>query len=206
MVAGHVASLRLVAIADTLRDGLEELVVRAAAAVACGATSVQLRLVGEDASTLLGASRALVRALPVPVVVHERADVAVAAGAAGVHLSREEVPASAARRLLRPGMIVGTSASDEREMAVATSADYVSVGPIFPTEARLGVAEAIGLEGIARLVRVSNVPVVAVGGVTAGNARVILDTGAVGVAVIIGAFAKAESENAIRALRVAIET
>src|SRR5688572_30349016 len=79
-------SLRLVAITDDIRDGRDGLVDRASRAVRGGATMVQLRLRDIDARELVDIARALVRALPVPVLVNSRADVALAAGAAGVHL------------------------------------------------------------------------------------------------------------------------
>jgi len=200
------ARLTLVAIADTLRDGLEELVVRSQTAVESGATAVHLRLKGEDSRTLLDACRALVRALSVPVIVHDRADVAVAGGAAGVHLSPEEMPTAIVRRVVPAGMLVGGSVGGAADLEHARAADYVSIGPVFARGARTSAAKAMGIEEFARLVRMVEVPVVAVGGIAAENARSVLDAGAAGVAVITGAYAKAEAAQAIRELRAAIGT
>lgn len=201
------SALRLVAIADTRRDGLDELLARAIGAVQSGATAVHLRLRGEDARTLLDASRALVQALPVPVMVHDRADVAVAAGAAGVHLSPDELPASAARVVVPSEMMIGVSVGAGVDLALATGADYVSVGPIFaPGGRRADEGDALGVGELARLVRGAGIPVLAVGGITPENARSVLDAGAAGVAVITGAFAKTEAERVIRELRAAIGT
>ena len=200
------ASLRLVAIADTRRDGLEELVARAAAAVRSGATAVHLRLKGEDARTLLDAARALVASLTVPVVVHDRADVAIAAGAAGVHLSSDEVPAGAVRAIVPAGMLVGVSIGGGDDVGMARGADYVSVGPVFTPGRSAAEAPALGVQELARVARLVAVPVLAVGGITPANARSVLDAGAAGLAVITGAYAKAEAELAIRALRAAIGT
>jgi len=202
----HRESLRLVAIADTLRDGLDELVARSVAAVQNGATAVHLRLKGEDARTLLDAARALIAALPVPVVVHDRADVAVAARAAGVHLSPDELSAAAVRRIVPPRVIVGISVGSASEVELARVADYASIGPVFARSGRPNDGDVLGVEEFARLARMVGVPAVAVGGVTAENARSVLDAGGAGVAVIIGAFAKPEAERAIRALRGAIGT
>jgi thiamine-phosphate pyrophosphorylase len=163
-------------------------------------------LKGEDARTLLDACRALVAALAVPVVVHDRADVAAAGGAAGVHLSPGEIPAAAARVILRPGMLVGVSVGGPRDLDAARAADYVSIGPIFAPGGRTDDATALGLEELGRLARRVEVPIVAVGGIDARNARAVLDAGASGVAVIAGAFAKTEAARAIRELRDAIET
>jgi thiamine-phosphate pyrophosphorylase len=200
------ARLTLVAIADTLRDGLEELVARSRTAVESGATAVHLRLKGEDSRTLLDACRALVEALSVPVIVHDRADVAVAGGAAGVHLSPEEMPTAIVRGVVPAGMLVGASVGGVADVELARAADYVSIGPVFARGPRTSDADAMGLEQFARLVRMVGVPVVAVGGIGADNARAVLDAGAAGVAMITGAYAKAEAAQAIRELRAAIGT
>jgi thiamine-phosphate pyrophosphorylase len=200
------ASLTLVAIADTLRDGLEELVARSLSAVQSGATAVHLRLKGEDSRTLLAACRALVTALPVPVIVHDRADVAVAAGAAGVHLSPEEMPTTVVRGIVRDGMLVGASVGSVADLELARAADYVSIGPVFARGSRTSDANAMGVDEFARLARMVDVPVIAVGGIGAENAHAVLAAGAVGVAVITGAYAKAEAAQAIRELRAAIGT
>jgi thiamine-phosphate pyrophosphorylase len=200
------SGLTLVAIADTLRDGLEELVARSSAAVQSGATAVHLRLKGEDSRTMLDACRALVAALPVPVIVHDRADVAVAARAAGVHLSPEEMSTTVVRGIVREGMLIGASVGGEADLELARAADYVSIGPVFARSARASDARVLGVEEFARLARMVDVPVVAVGGIAADNARSVLDAGASGVAVITGAYAKAEAAQAIRELRAAIGT
>lgn len=200
------AGLTLVAIADTLRDGLEELVARSLSAVQSGATAVHLRLKGEDSRTMLDACRALVAALPVPVIVHDRADVAVAAGAAGVHLSPEEMPTTVVRAIVPEGMLVGASVGSVADLELARAADYVSIGPVFARGARTSDASAMGIDEFARLARMLDVPVVAVGGIAADNARSVLAAGATGVAVITGGYAKAEAAQAIRELRAAIGT
>jgi thiamine-phosphate pyrophosphorylase len=196
--------LSLIAIADTLRDGLEELVARSQTAVESGATAVQLRLKGEDSRTLLDACRALVGALSVPVIVHDRADVAVAGGAAGVHLSPQEIPTAVVRGVVPAGMLVGASVGSAADLEAARAADYVSIGPVFARGARTSDANAMGIDEFARLARMVEVPVVAVGGIAADNARSVLDAGAAGVAVITGAYAKVEAAQAIRELRAAI--
>ena len=205
-MVGDSGSQLLVAIADTLRDGLDELIARSQTALECGATTVHLRLKGEDSRTLLDACRALVGALEAPVIVHDRADVAVAARAAGVHLSPDEMSAVIVRRLVRPEMLVGASVGSVADLERAWSADYVSIGPVFGRGAKAGDSGALGLEEFSRLARLASVPVVAVGGIAAENARAVLDAGATGVAVITGAYAKAEAAQAIRALRAAIGT
>jgi thiamine-phosphate pyrophosphorylase len=110
------AILRLIAITDDVRDGEAGLVRRASAAARGGATSVQLRLKNVAARDLVRLAQELVRALDVPVIVNDRADVAIAAGAAGVHLGPEDVPASAVRRIAPPGFIIGVSVGNDAEL------------------------------------------------------------------------------------------
>jgi thiamine-phosphate pyrophosphorylase len=169
-----------------------------------GATAVQLRLKGEDARTLLDACRALVAALRVPLLVHDRADVAVAGRAAGVHVSRDEIPAAALRAVSPPGFVIGASVGTSDDLALSVGADYVSVGPVFGRGARATGADCLGVEGFSQLVAQLTVPASAVGGVTAENVQSVLSAGAVGVAVITGAYAKAEAARTIRDLRSAI--
>jgi thiamine-phosphate pyrophosphorylase len=200
------ANLTLVAIADTLRDGLDELVARSLMAVESGATAVQLRLKGEDARTMLDACRALVAALPVPVLVYDRADVAIAANTAGVHLSADELTPAMVRAILPRPMLIGTSVGSATDLTIARAADYVSIGPVFAPGLRGQDGSALGVEQFGRLAQMVGVPVVAIGGITADNARSVLDAGATGVAVITGAYAKSEAARAIRELRGAIGT
>jgi thiamine-phosphate diphosphorylase len=200
------ASLRLVAIVDTLGNGLDDLVARARIAVDSGATAVQLRLRGEDARTLLSACRALVGALSVPVIVHDRADVAVAGGAAGVHLSPDEMSTPVVRGVVPAGMLLGASVGGTPDLERARAADYVSIGPVFAPGVRVSDGTAIGIDEFGRLARMAEVSVIAVGGIAPDNARSVLEAGAVGVAVITGAFAETQAAHAIRELRAAIET
>ena len=195
------ATLTVVAITDDLRDGRDGLVRRAAAAARGGATMIQLRLKSEDAWVLVDVARALVQAVPVAVVVNDRCDVALAAGAAGVHLGADDLPVAAARRIAPPGFIIGASVGSEEEAANAAGADYVGIGPVFPTTSKGDAGPAIGATGFDRLRRLVGLPAVAIGGVTPENAAEALGAGASGVAVIRAIFGAPDPEAAARALR-----
>ena len=190
-------SLRLVAITDDLRDGIDGLRARAAAAVRGGTTMIQLRLKDLDPRDLLVAARALV-SLPVPVIVNDRADVALAAGAAGAHIGVGDIPAQALRRVVPPGFIIGVSVGTDGDVASSTGADYVGIGPVFPTTARADVA--VGLSELTRLAQLAGLPAVAIGGINASNYREALGAGARGVAVIRAIFAATDPERAAREL------
>jgi thiamine-phosphate pyrophosphorylase len=193
-------SLRLVAITDDLRDGTEGLVTRAAAAVRGGATMVQLRLKDLDPRDLLVVARALVAALPVPVIVNDRADVALASGAAGVHVGTDDIPAAALRRVVPPGFIIGASVGSDSELPCARGADYVGIGPVFATTSKRDAGDAIGTSEFARLARLTGLPAVAIGGIDASNVQEVRGAGANGVAVIRAIFAAPDPELAARAL------
>jgi thiamine-phosphate pyrophosphorylase len=199
-------SLRLLAITDNLRDGVGGLVDRAGAAVRGGATMVQLRLKNAEPRTLVEVARALVAALPVPVIVNDRADVALAAGADGVHLGADDVPPSALRPCLPADFIIGASVGSDDELTNAVGADYVGIGPLFATASKSDAGDAIGVAEFSRLARLTGLPAVAIGGITPENVATLRDAGAAGVAVIRAIFADADPSAAARALIRASET
>jgi len=198
--------LRLVAITDDLRDGADGLVGRDAAAVRGGATMVQLRLKNVDPRELVRVARALVETVPVPIIVNDRADIAVAAGAAGVHVGVDDVPARALRPVVPAGFIIGASVGNDAEVPFATGADYVGIGPVFSTASKPDAGDAIGAAEFARLARLTGLPAVAIGGIDTTNCRALLDAGANGVAVIRAIFAASDPERAAQALLSATES
>jgi thiamine-phosphate pyrophosphorylase len=198
--------LRLVAITDDLRDGADGLVARATAAVRGGATMVQLRLKDVDPRELVHVARALVQALPVPVIVNDRADIALASGAAGVHVGVDDIPATALRAAVPAGFIIGASVGSDAEVPFATGADYVGIGPVFTTVSKPDAGDAIGALEFARLARLTGLPAVAIGGIDAANCREVLAAGARGVAVIRAIFAASDPERAAQALLSASES
>ena len=200
------AVLRLIAITDTLRDGIPGLTERARRAVAGGATMLQLRLPDESPRVLVDAARALRAAVPeVPLLVNERADVAMAAGAQGVHLNVDGLPPAALRRVVPPGFIIGASVGDEPECGRAVGADYVGIGPVFAAAGGTGSGGAIGLARFADLVRRCGIPAVAIGGISTANVRAVMTAGACGIAVISALFSSADPMQGARDLRAALD-
>jgi len=134
-------------------------------------------------------------------VVNDRADLALAADAGGLHVGQDDLPALEARRLLRPGMILGVSTHDEAQArrAVADGADYVAIGSIFPTATKAGF-QLVGPDLIRRVRPVVPVPLVGIGGITADNAPTVLAAGADGVAVISAICAAPDPEAATHRL------
>jgi thiamine-phosphate diphosphorylase len=170
-------------------DRLVELV---EAAVAGGATAIQLRGKKLTAGELLATADKL-RASGMggaPLVVNDRADVAALAGAAGVHLGDEDLPVADARRILGPQAWIGRTArsAETARSAAAAGADYLGVGTVFSGGSKPGVP-VIGLAGLAAVAGASRLPVVAIGGIRAETAGACIDAGAAGVAVIGALFA-----------------
>jgi thiamine-phosphate pyrophosphorylase len=174
-------------------------------AVEGGATMLQARLKDAPTRDLAALARALVSALPVPVIVNDRVDVALAVGAAGAHLGQDDTPLDALRPHVPPEFLLGISVGSPEEAARVLDwpADYWSVGPCFATNTKADAGASLGLEGFAALARhaPAGVPVLAVGGVTAANAAALARAGAAGVAVSAAVLGATDPEFAARELR-----
>src|SRR6478752_10246723 len=162
--------LRLVAITDDAEDRRKDLVERVAAAGRGGATSVQVRLKSASPREVVEITRKIIGQVSVPVIVNDRADIALAAGAAGVHVGEADLPVSAIRRFAPASFIIGASLGGDAELANAKDADYVGIGPLFATESKGDAGRAIGIEGFRKLAELSGRPAVAVGGLSAERA------------------------------------
>jgi thiamine-phosphate pyrophosphorylase len=199
-------SVRLIAITDSLRDGPRGLALRAAAAVFGGATMIQLRLKEESARSLVEIARTILAMVPdVPLVVNDRADVALAAGAAGVHVGVDDLAPALLRRVAPPGFIIGVSVGSDDEVARAAGADYVGIGPVYPTGSKTDAGAAIGAARFAELAKRCALPAVAIGGITSGRVPDVMQVGAAGVAVISALFGASDPTLAARALRSALD-
>jgi thiamine-phosphate pyrophosphorylase len=183
---------------DDLLEG-KDLVASALAAERGGVTSVQVRLKRATARELAEAVRALVQALHIPVLVNDRPDIAIATGAAGVHLGPEDISVELARRVAPPGFLIGASVGSEAEAASAAAADYWGIGPWRSTGTKADAGVALGADGFMRLVqRAGAVPAIAIGGVTPEDVPVVLRHAGKGVAVVSGILAAPDVEAAAR--------
>ena len=198
--------VRLIAITDSLRDGPRGLALRAAAAAVGGATMIQLRLKEESARSLVEIARVIMATVPeVPLVVNDRADVALAAGAAGVHVGVDDLAPALLRRVVPPGFIIGASVGSDDEVARAAGADYVGIGPVYATGSKADAGDAIGPERFAELARRCGVPAVAIGGITSERVAEVVSSRAAGVAVISALFGASDPTLAARELRTALD-
>jgi thiamine-phosphate pyrophosphorylase len=175
------------------------LVAVARAAERGGVTAVQLRLKRATPRELAVAAQALVGALKVPVLVNDRPDVALAAGAAGVHLGPDDLPVAHARRIAPTGFIVGASAGSAAEAQAAGEADYWGVGPWRLSGTKADAGEPLGADGFRRIVALAaGKPCIGIGGVRPEDVPVVRAAGGIGVAVVSGILGAGDVEMAAR--------
>jgi thiamine-phosphate pyrophosphorylase len=173
------------------------------AAVRGGATCVQLR--DKTCSTREFIAEALavrdfLKSRGIPLIINDRVDIALAVGADGVHLGQSDMPLSTARSILGGSKIIGISAESIRDAVAAEGggADYLGVSPIFATPTKTDTAAPLGLEGLRAIRREVQLPLVAIGGLNAGNAAAVIAAGADGLAVVSAIVAADEPELAAR--------
>lgn len=184
--------LSLYLVTDTRMCGDRGVAATVRMAIAGGVTFVQIR--DHDASTreLLDLTRdalAIARPAGVPVVVDDRVDVALAAGADGVHVGQSDLPPIDARRLLGPSAIVGLSVSNLHQVSGAAALppgtiDYVGVGPFHATDTKPNHPTPLGLNGVRRLLTAATLPSVVIGGVKEDHVADLVAAGTDGVAVV----------------------
>ncbi len=180
-----------------------------AAAVAGGVSLVQVREKGLDTRAFLDEAlliRDLLEPHGVPLIVNDRLDVALACGAAGVHVGQHDLPCAAVRRLAGPGMLIGVSVSTVAEAIAAErdGADYLGVSPVFATPTKTDTPAATGLQGLRQIRAAVRLPLVAIGGMHVGNAAEVVGAGADGVAVVSAIMSAADPQHAAAALRRAV--
>jgi thiamine-phosphate pyrophosphorylase len=148
--------------------------------------------------------RVLTRDAKVPFIVNDRLDIALAADADGVHVGQSDLPASVVRAVIGPGKILGVSVDtvEEAVQAEKDGADYLGVGPVFEARGtKPDAGEPLGVDRIARIRRHCRLPIVAIGGIDAENARKVREAGADAAAVISAIVAADDIERAARCLK-----
>jgi thiamine-phosphate pyrophosphorylase len=211
--------LRLNAIVDPERANGRDLAELARLCAEGGATLVQLRDKISETRAMVDEARAIKKALmPLSVlfVINDRVDVALAAGADGVHLGQDDMAVADARRLLGPGAIIGLSVKNvgEAEAAPIELIDYVGSGGVYVTLSKQQKNPPIGPEGLKRIIAVlsdrarkqnKELPVCGIAGIDAGNAGAVIAAGAEGIAVISALSLDPDPAVAARALRQVVD-
>ena len=203
--------LRLYALLDPERAGGHDLAALGRDVVAGGATLLQLRDKHGSTRRLIEETRAIKAALAgsgVPVLVNDRVDVALAAGADGVHVGQDDMPAADARRLLGRSAVIGLSVKTiaEAQAAPLGALDYVCVGGVFVTTSKDNASAPIGVAGLKNLLaalraRAPDFPIGAIAGIDETNAGEVVCAGADGVAVISALSLAPDPTDAARRLR-----
>lgn len=196
-------SLRLMLVTDDKLLRSRDLLSVCREAVAGGVTIVQLRRKVATPRALADDVHRLKKSLSVPVLVNDRLDVAIAAGADGVHLGPDDIPVDIARRAAPGGFIIGASVGSEKEAEISGGADYWGIGPWRPTGTKADAGEPLTADVIhALVIRAGQRPCVVIGGVRPGDVPLILRLGAVGVAVVSGILEADDVGGAARAYSV----
>jgi thiamine-phosphate pyrophosphorylase len=207
MVDNVAALVRLMVVTDDALVAGRDLAELGRAVERGGATVIQLRLKRATAGELAGAARRLLAAVKIPILVNDRPDVALAVGAAGVHLGTDDLPVALTRRIAPPGFVIGASVVSETEAAAGRAADYWGIGPWRITTTKADAGAALGAEGFARLVRLAGSrPCIAIGSVRPEDVARVLAVGGRGVAVASGVLGATDAEAATRAYADAVSS
>lgn len=162
-------------------------------ALGAGVTLLQYRSKYKDGGAMYQEALALKELCDryhVPLIINDRVDVALAVGAAGVHVGQDDLPCRVVRNLVGDDFIIGVSAHNPEEAreAAAAGADYLGCGAVFGTATKAGVG-TLGLERLRSIRQAVSLPMVGIGGVKATNYGQVLATGANGAAIISGILA-----------------
>lgn len=181
------------ALIDCVREALEG-----------GVTLVQYRAKTASSAEMYAEAlqlKALCDSFNVPLIINDRLDIAMAVGAAGVHLGQDDLPCAVARKLLGEDYIIGVSAHNpaEAKAALQSGADYLGCGAVFGTATKADVKK-LGTEGLAAICKAKGLPVVGIGGVTADNYREVRAAGADGAAIVSGILAQPDIRAMVRAI------
>lgn len=180
------------------------------AALRAGARTVQVRWKDGATRDVLSLTRRLrepTRRSGALLIVNDRVDVALVAGADGVHVGADDLPVEQVRHITPPGFVIGRSV-DTAEEAIAAEragADYVGFGPIHPTGTKTDTGPVVGEDMLVEVRRAVTIPIVAIGGITRENARAAIRAGADGVAVISAISRSPDPESAAAGIIAEVE-
>ena len=205
------ADLSLYLVADLEFAAGRDLAYLAGEAVLGGVTIVQLRAKGLKTSEFLDlATRmaAVLKERSVPLIINDRVDIAMACGADGVHLGQDDGPPDVARTLLGGSKIIGVSVNtlEEAHEAERLGADYIGLGPIYATTTKDTELPVLGPEELRRMRQKIGIPIIAIGGINAGNAAEVMKAGATGIAVVSAILGAPDARKAASELKKKVRT
>ena len=183
----HLPRLYAIVDAANLVDS-DRLLAHAEELLAGGVTLLQYRNKADDARTILEHAQRLrqLAGASCRLIMNDRADLCLAAGFDGVHVGQDDLSPEGARRVIGPKLWLGVSTHNPEQLASAdeTSANYVAIGPIFATTSKAKADLVVGLDGLRQARKLTDKPLVAIGGITRAKARSVIEAGADSVAVI----------------------
>ncbi len=202
---------RLCLVTDRASARGRSLVEVVARALRGGVTMVQVREKTAATRAFLDearALRALLRGTGVPLIVNDRVDIALAVDADGVHVGQSDMPVESVRALAGAGKLVGLSITEAAQMRQpdAGLADYIGIGPVHAQTTKADAATPLGLGGFATLRAMTDKPVLAIGGVKASDAAMLMGEGASGLAVVSAIMGADDPEAAARTLADAVRS
>lgn len=170
-------------------------------ALQAGVTLLQYRGKAKNGAELYREAvslKALADKYRVPLIINDRIDIALAVGAAGVHLGQDDLPCKIARGICGDDFIIGVSAHNEQEavQALADGADYLGSGAVFGSNTKTDV-NTLGVDKLACVCQSVSIPVVGIGGITADNYEIVLSAGADGAAVVSGILSAADIKQTV---------
>lgn len=198
-------TLRLYAVTDGQQAAEFPIEKKVEEALLGGATLIQLRekaLTGDRLLLHAKAVKAVCDRFGVPLIINDNVELALASGAAGVHLGQQDMPPAQARALLGPDKIIGVSARtvEQALRAQAEGADYLGCGAVFATSTKQD-ARALPHDTLRQICRAVTIPVVAIGGITRDNALALKGAGIAGIAVVSAVFGQPNIRDAAETLR-----
>jgi len=180
-------------------------------AVRGGVTMVQLRAKGLETREFLELATRMASVLnkcSIPLIINDRVDIVLACGADGVHLGQDDGPPDVARTLLGGSKIIGVSVNtlEEAHEAERLGADYIGLGPIYATTTKDTELPVLGPEELRRMRQKIGIPIIAIGGINAGNAAEVMKAGAAGIAVVSAILGAPDARKAASELKKKVRT
>ena len=189
--------------ADCKQHNIEDVVTKA---IQGGVDAVQLREKNASTEEILHIGKKLqviLHKYNLPLIINDRVDIALALDVDGVHLGQTDMPYDVARKLLGPDKIIGLTVANQEQakIAEALDADYLGVGPIFPTQFKKKLAPLLGIPGLEKIRKISKHHICAIAGINPANAGSVLSAGADGIAVVSAICAAQDPKSVSQKLR-----
>tara|TARA_R110002050_G_scaffold16719_2_gene50600 strand:- start:68563 stop:69189 length:627 start_codon:yes stop_codon:yes gene_type:complete len=170
-------------------------------AIEGGVTIVQLRYknISTNLFYMIALSvKEITKNYNIPLIINDRIDIALAINADGLHIGQSDMPFSVARRLLGKNKIIGLSVEtiEQAKTANGLGVDYIGISPVFFTQTKLDIAKPLGIDGVKKIASFSKHPIVCIGGINESNAKVLIDAGADGIAVVSAIFNSSKPKEA----------